>query len=298
MVQVTICCYHCGSDQVIKNGHAENGKQRYRCQACGKQSRAPPLEETLDPIDPMNSRMKPLELDELWSFGVKRANKVWVWGAMGRETRQIVGGATGDRSAVTGRKLWESIPESYRQGHCSTDFWEPSTQVIPPDQHTAYGLRYGVQKLLDWHDRWDELLESRNPFSCFRMAWVAEKMMRSDPHGMLWAKLSAVRKLYDCGLDAEGVREMFRVVDWFLRLPEAEEDAFEAELDRMEEELKMPYITSVERRAEKRGSLISLYTWIRASSIHRSLCPVPEVWSWIPSVSDCGREMVIAWSSS
>ena len=46
---------------------------------------------------------------------------------------------------------------------------------------------------------------------------------------------------------------MFRVVDWILRLPEVEEDVFEAELDRMEEELKMPYITSVERRAEKRG---------------------------------------------
>ena len=102
--------------------------------------------------------MKSLEMDELWSFVGKRANKVWVWTAMCRETRQIVGVATGDRSAETCRKLWESIPESYRQGHCYTDFWEAYSQVIPPEQHTACGKESGLTNHME---RWNNTLRQR-----------------------------------------------------------------------------------------------------------------------------------------
>ena len=29
---ISVCCPHCGSDQVVKRGKTENGKQRYLCQ--------------------------------------------------------------------------------------------------------------------------------------------------------------------------------------------------------------------------------------------------------------------------
>jgi transposase-like protein len=32
MVLIPVCCPHCGSDQVVKRGKTENGKQRYLCQ--------------------------------------------------------------------------------------------------------------------------------------------------------------------------------------------------------------------------------------------------------------------------
>jgi transposase-like protein len=36
-------CRHCGSDDLVKNGFApNNGKQKYLCHACGRQSRAAP----------------------------------------------------------------------------------------------------------------------------------------------------------------------------------------------------------------------------------------------------------------
>ena len=35
-------CRHGGSDQVVRYGIAPNGKQKYLCHACGKQSRANP----------------------------------------------------------------------------------------------------------------------------------------------------------------------------------------------------------------------------------------------------------------
>ncbi len=42
MVNKTVECYHCGSEQLVKNGKAPNGKQKYQCRACGKASRENP----------------------------------------------------------------------------------------------------------------------------------------------------------------------------------------------------------------------------------------------------------------
>jgi transposase-like protein len=43
MVTKTISCRHCSSTDLVKNGLApNNGKQRYLCRACGRQSREDP----------------------------------------------------------------------------------------------------------------------------------------------------------------------------------------------------------------------------------------------------------------
>ena len=42
MVTVTICCQYCGSTDLVRNGHASNGKQKYRCKSCKRQSRENP----------------------------------------------------------------------------------------------------------------------------------------------------------------------------------------------------------------------------------------------------------------
>ena len=39
MVTETVSCYHCGSTDLIRFGF-QNGRQRYKCRACGKTSRA------------------------------------------------------------------------------------------------------------------------------------------------------------------------------------------------------------------------------------------------------------------
>src|SRR5437868_11678201 len=84
-----------------------------------------------------------LEPDELWSFVLKKANEVWVWVALCRKTRQAVAYAVGDRSKKTCQRLWEAIPEGYRQGHCFTDFWAAYRAVIPEEQHFAVGKATG-----------------------------------------------------------------------------------------------------------------------------------------------------------
>jgi IS1 family transposase len=103
----------------------------------------PPLSATLIESDPNDREATILELDELWSFVLKKAHKKWIWIALSRRTRQVVAYAIGDRSQATCEKLWEAIPEAYRRAHCYNDFWKAYAAVIPAEQHTAVGIRSG-----------------------------------------------------------------------------------------------------------------------------------------------------------
>ena len=39
---VNLKCYHCQSENLVRNGKTNNGKQRYICKDCGKMSRDNP----------------------------------------------------------------------------------------------------------------------------------------------------------------------------------------------------------------------------------------------------------------
>ncbi len=99
-----------------------------------------------------------LELDELWSFVLKKANQAWIWIALCRRTRQVVAYAIGDRSEATCSRLWEAIPLPYRAGHCFTDFWKAYQAVIPEEQHSAVGKETGETAHVE---RWNNTLRQR-----------------------------------------------------------------------------------------------------------------------------------------
>nr|MBA3440815.1 IS1 family transposase [Pyrinomonadaceae bacterium] len=42
MVIITLRCSHCDSQNIVRNGLAPNGKQRYLCRDCRRQSRDDP----------------------------------------------------------------------------------------------------------------------------------------------------------------------------------------------------------------------------------------------------------------
>ena len=39
MIDVTLTCYHCKSENIVRNGITRNGKQRYKCYDCERTSR-------------------------------------------------------------------------------------------------------------------------------------------------------------------------------------------------------------------------------------------------------------------
>jgi insertion element IS1 protein InsB len=118
----------------------------------------PPLSETLVKPDANDPEATEMELDELWSFVLKKLNKAWVWIALCRKTRQVVAYAVGDRSQQTCKELWDAIPEVYRAGHCFTDFWEAYQAVIPEEQHSAVGKETGETAHVE---RWNNTLRQR-----------------------------------------------------------------------------------------------------------------------------------------
>ncbi|AWM32001.1 IS1 family transposase [Hymenobacter nivis] len=77
-----------------------------------------------------------LELDELWSFVGHKKRKVWLWLAVERARRRIVGWALGSRGEAPLRKLWQALPRRYHR-HCwyFTDQWKAYAKVLPRWQH-------------------------------------------------------------------------------------------------------------------------------------------------------------------
>src|SRR5215217_8355290 len=123
-----------------------------------KEMTLPELQETLIAPDPAGPSQSILELDELWSFVLKRANKRWIWIALCRATRQVVAYVIGDRSRATCQKLWAAAPAAYRRGHCYSDFWEAYQLVLPAEQHTAAGKESGLTAHVE---RWNNTLRQR-----------------------------------------------------------------------------------------------------------------------------------------
>jgi IS1 family transposase len=123
-----------------------------------KVAQLPPLRTTLLAPDPEDPTSTILELDELWSFILKKAHHSWIWIALCRPTRQVVAYVVGDRSKKTCQRLWEAIPQEYRQGHCFTDFLKVYASVIPDGQHTAVGKETGETAHVE---RWNNTLRQR-----------------------------------------------------------------------------------------------------------------------------------------
>jgi insertion element IS1 protein InsB len=78
------------------------------------------------------------ELDELWSFVGKKANRQWVWMALDAATRQVLAFHVGDRSGQSAAALWKKIPTVYQEHAVFyTDHYAVYTGVIPSAQHRA-----------------------------------------------------------------------------------------------------------------------------------------------------------------
>jgi len=117
-----------------------------------------PLAQTLLVPDAEDPEATTLELDELWSFVLKKSRKRWRWIALCRQTRQVAAYFIGDRSQASCQKLWERIPAAYKSGHCNSDFWEADSLVLPAEHHTAAGKETSLTAHVE---RWNNTVRQR-----------------------------------------------------------------------------------------------------------------------------------------
>lgn len=112
------------------------------------------IKETLDDARPDDI----LELDELWSFVLKKDNKVWVWIALCRRTRQVVANPVGDRSDDSLSKLWNQVPADYKKGISYSDFYGAYQRVLKGKNHRCVGKETGQTAHVE---RWNNTLRQR-----------------------------------------------------------------------------------------------------------------------------------------
>ena len=113
-------------------------------------------------------------------------------------------------------------------------------------------FRFPIAKLLDWQHKLDALLASENTFALIVAAQLHAKLLK-EPKQRLDAKTRLIRLLYERGYSREQVIELFRFIDWMIRLPDNLDIEFKNTIDQIEEEMHMAYVTSVERIATQEG---------------------------------------------
>ena len=125
-------------------------------------------------------------------------------------------------------------------------------------RHERWGcehiFRFPTAKLLDYKENWPALEKSPNPFSMVVMAHLKSLEVKDGHERKRW-KLRLVRLLYERGYEKKDVLDLFRFIDWLLALPKALEKELREELQALDEERKMPYVTNIERFAKEEGAL-------------------------------------------
>jgi len=129
---------------------------------------------------------------------------------------------------------------SWRPYHYQRDFWGCQASLTFP-----------IVKLLDYNI--SELDNDPNPFAALVQAHRAAQSMGENPEGGYENKLALIKSLYQRGLSREDIVELFRLIDWLIALPEREERRLWTEIETLEQERAMPYITNVERFGIEKG---------------------------------------------
>ncbi|MDY6902844.1 MAG: cytosolic protein [Cyanobacteriota bacterium] len=112
-------------------------------------------------------------------------------------------------------------------------------------------FKFPVVKLVDYQQRISELEESRNPFATVVLAHLTALQTRSNRVERKVQKLALVRRLYEKEFSREQVLNLLAFLDWMLTLPFELEAEFRQDLEQLEQEQGMQYITSFERIARR-----------------------------------------------
>jgi IS1 family transposase len=91
-----------------------------------------------------------LQLDEMWSFVGKKENKQWIWLALNPVNRQIIGFYVGARDAKAAQKLYDSIPDFFKeQAGFFSDYWRAYQKILDPESHFAVGKDSGLTAYIE-----------------------------------------------------------------------------------------------------------------------------------------------------
>ena len=116
-----------------------------------------------------------------------------------------------------------------------------------------HSLQFPVAKLVDHAADETALLGNPNPFALITAAHLFTRRTRRSPAARFDAKRRLVRLLYERDWTRQRILDFFSVLDWMMRLPKELEQRLWQDIEKIEGERKVKYVTSVERLAIERG---------------------------------------------
>ncbi len=152
----------------------------------------------------------------------------------------------------------------------------------PTDFHsTLFGcetsIRFPAVKLLDFTAHEAMLEASANPFAQVVLAHLKARQTHDDPANRHAWKVRLVRNLYERGFSPKDVRELFRLIGWLMELPPPLEDTVWEEMDKIQKEKQMPFITTPERVGHRRGLRQGIESVLRIRFGEEGLKLMPEI---------------------
>ena len=130
-------------------------------------------------------------------------------------------------------------------------------------------IDYLVAKLLDHAHRIEALEADTNPFALVTAAHLRTKQTKHDPEQRYQAKWALIKLLYRQGWQRVRIIELFKVLDWMMRLPKALEQKLWQDIEPIEREKDMQDVTSIERLAIERGMQKGIEQGIQQAHLHQ-----------------------------
>lgn len=91
-----------------------------------------------------------LQLDEMWTFVGKKANKQWLWLALNPGNRQIVAFHVGGRGGEDAALFYEKIPAVFKgQVGFFSDYWAAYRQAFANESHVGAGKESGLTAYIE-----------------------------------------------------------------------------------------------------------------------------------------------------
>jgi hypothetical protein len=104
-------------------------------------------------------------------------------------------------------------------------------------------MEWPAVKLLDYSTRVEELEQSVNPFAKVVLAHLKTLETRKDMGARRTWKFRLIRELYEQGFSNQDIWHLFRVIDWFMKLPERVQEKLDKDLFEYQKETLCHFMT-------------------------------------------------------
>lgn len=150
-------------------------------------------------------------------------------------------------------------------------------------------MGFPIIKIIDYRKNIKELEASTNPFATVILAQLAT-LEKDLPNAKLISKLKLIRWLYGRGWKREDVLTLLTFIDWVFALPPEFEVKCRQEVELIEEEMHVNYVTSWERMAFQRGESTFLL-----SLLEHKFKIIPEIYR--EKIEKANDETLLKWGN-